>query len=195
MKQSLAALLMAVAIVLTVGASPSRSVAAEAPTDPESQTPWGLYLTAKEAGQMKTEQGDKVLFVDVREPVEIMFTGFTDMVDINVPFMLVNPGQWHPKKPVFLMEGNPDFAASIERALSERGLGKDSPIILMCRSGSDRGAPSARALDGKGFKAVYVVVDGFEGVTSTADPKAPWRNVNGWKNSGWPWGYTKAWGR
>ncbi|HYN38291.1 MAG TPA: rhodanese-like domain-containing protein [Rhodospirillales bacterium] len=189
MKHSLAALLMAASITLTAGASPSQTMAADAPNDPESQTPWGLYLTAKEAGQMKAEQGNKVLFVDVREPVEIMFTGFTDVVDINVPFMLVNPSQWHPKKPVLLMERNPDFAAGIEQALIARGLGKDTPIILMCRSGSDRGAPSARALDGKGFKAVYVVVDGFEGVTSMADPNAPWRNVNGWKNSGWPWGY------
>lgn len=190
MKKSLAAVLTAAAIALTAGGAPSRTIAAEAPTDPELQTPWGLYLTAKEAGQMKAEQGDKVLFVDVREPVEIMFTGFTDMVDVNVPFMLVNPGQWHPSKPVLLMEQNPDFAAGIERALGARGLGKDAPIILMCRSGGDRGAPSARALDGKGFTAVHVVVDGFEGVTSTADPKAPRRNVNGWKNSGWPWGYT-----
>jgi rhodanese-related sulfurtransferase len=189
MKQTIAVLLMAATFAFTASASPSRTLAAEAPKDPESQTPWGLYLTAKEAGHMKAEQGDKVLFVDVREPVEIMFTGFTDMVDVNVPFMLVNPRQWHPKKPVLLMENNPDFAAGIERALIARGLGKDAPIILMCRSGSDRGAPSARALDGKGFTAVYVVVDGFEGVTSTADPKAPWRNVNGWKNSGWPWSY------
>lgn len=71
-----------------------------------------------------------------------------------------------------------------------RELAKDTPIILMCRSGSDRGAPSARALDRKGFEVVYVVSDGFEGVTSTDDPNAPWRNVNGWKNSGWPWSYT-----
>jgi rhodanese-related sulfurtransferase len=98
-------------------------------------------------------------------------------------------------------KGTPDFAAGIERALTERGLGKDAPIILMCRSGGDRGAPSARALDGKGFKAVYVVVDGFKGVASTADPNAPWRNVNGWRKSGWPWGfnlnrqkiYTRSW--
>ncbi len=190
MKQSLAAVLTAAAIALTVAAAPSRSIAAEASTDPELQTPWGLYLTAKEAGQMKAEQGDKVLFVDVREPVEIMFTGFTHMVDVNVPFMLVDPSQWHPTKPVLLMQRNADFAAGIERALSARGLDKDAPIILMCRSGGDRGAPSARSLDGQGFKAIYVVVDGFEGVTSKADPDAPWRNVNGWKNSGWPWGYS-----
>lgn len=189
MTRTVMAALAALAFALTVTVAPASLRAAETPTDPEAQTPFGLYLTAEEAGAMKAAQGDKVLFVDVREPIEIMFTGFTDMVDVNVPFMLVNPSQWHPEKPVFLMEPNPDFAPGIEAALAERGLGKDAPIILMCRSGSDRGAPSARALDGKGFTAVYVVVDGFEGVTSKDDPKAPWRNVNGWKNSSWPWSY------
>ena len=188
MTRTIRALLAALALTITVTAPGSR--AAETPSDPEAQTPFGLYLTAEEAGAMKAAQGDQVLLVDVREPIEIMFTGVTDMVDVNVPFMLVNPAKWHPEKPVFLMEPNPDFAAGIEAALAERGLGKDAPIILMCRSGGDRGAPSARALHGKGFEAVYVVVDGFEGVTSKDDPKAPWRNVNGWKNSSWPWSYS-----
>jgi rhodanese-related sulfurtransferase len=190
MTRTMTALLAAPALALMIAATAPGCRAAEAPADPEAQTPFGLYLTAEEAGAMKAAHGDEVLFVDVREPIEIMFTGFTDMVDVNVPFMLVNPAKWHPEKPVFLMEPNPDFAAGIEAALEERGLGKDAPIILMCRSGGDRGAPSARALHGKGFEAVYVVVDGFEGVTSKDDPKAPWRTVNGWKNSSWPWGYS-----
>jgi len=189
MKRTLSAALIAAAVLLTGSIVPSLAFAADAPSDPDSQTPWGLYVTAKEAAAMKDAERERVLFVDVREPIEIMFTGFTDRVDVNVPFMLVNPRQWNPKRPVFLMEPNPDFAAGIERALAARGLTKDAPIILMCRSGSDRGAPSARALDGKGFKAIYVVVDGFEGVTA-ADPKAPLRNVNGWKNSGLPWSYS-----
>ncbi len=177
---------LAVVIAMAMSLAPAR--AAEMPADPEAQTPWHLYLTAKEAAAMKAELGNKALFVDVREPIEIMFTGFTDAVDVNVPLLLVNPRQWNPKRPVFLMEPNPNFAADIERALAERGLGKDAPVILMCRSGGDRGAPAARALDGKGYQAVYVVVDGFEGVTA-ADPKAPFRNVNGWKNSGLPWSF------
>jgi rhodanese-related sulfurtransferase len=183
-------LLLAAAIALSATLGPSQGPAAEAPTDPAHRTPWGLYLTAEEAGAMKAEQGDAVLFVDVREPVEIMFTGFTDMVDINIPFMLVDPSRWHPEKPVLLMEENPDFAWMLATALAERGLDKSTPIILMCRSGGDRGAPSARALEGLGFQAVYVVTDGFEGVTSDANPDQPWRNVNGWKNSSWPWSYS-----
>jgi len=165
------------------------AVAAPEPEDPKKQTSWGLYLTAKEAYEMKTGRGDEVLFVDVREPVEIMFTGFTDVVDVNVPFLLVNPAKWNPKKPKFAMEPNPDFASGVIGALEARGLDKTAPVILMCRSGGTRGAPSAAKLEGLGLDTVYVVVDGFEGSTSKDNPNGPWRLANGWKNSGLPWGY------
>ncbi len=177
----------AVALVL-VSPFVSASAAPE-PSDPSKQTSWGLYLTAREAYEMKQEKGDGVLFVDVREPVEIMFTGFTDTVDVNVPFLLVNPAKWNAKKPVLAMEPNPDFAAGVLAALEAWGLDRSTPILLMCRSGGTRGAPSARALEGLGLEQVYVVIDGFEGSTSKDNPNGPWRLENGWKNSGLPWGY------
>ena len=59
----------------------------------------------------------------------------------------------------------------------------------MCRSGGERGAPSAKALEGKGYKQVYVVTDGFEGETIKEGPKKNWRLVNGWKNADLPWSY------
>lgn len=163
--------------------------AAEPPADPAQQTSWGLYVTALEAAEMKREGGDGVLLVDVRDPVEIMFTGFAPMVDVNAPFLLANRGKLHPEKPVFAMERNPDFAAEVLAALEAKGLGKDAPVILMCRSGGERGAPSAKMLEGTDLTRVYVVTDGFEGATSKADKQAPWRNVDGWKNAGLPWGY------
>ena len=170
-------------------AATAPTAAAPAPDDPAKQTPWGLYLTAVEAYEMKQDKGDAVLFIDVRDPIEIMFTGFTDVVDANVPFLLSDPTAWHPKKPVFRMARNPDFAAGVERALAEAGLDKSAPVILMCRSGGSRGAPSAKALEGHGFERVYVVVDGFEGSTVEDGANGPWRLKNGWKNSGLPWSY------
>ncbi len=167
----------------------SAAMAAPEPQDPKRQTPWGLYLDAREAYAMKTRDGDGVLFVDVREPIEIMFTGFTDVVDVNIPFLLANRGKWHPKKPVFAMEKNPDFETQVAEALAARGLSKDAPVILMCRSGGTRGAPSALALEGKGYSKVYVVVDGFEGSTLKEGPKKGWRLKDGWKNAGLPWSY------
>ncbi|MEO1291395.1 MAG: rhodanese-like domain-containing protein [Pseudomonadota bacterium] len=163
--------------------------AAPEPTDPKKRTSWGLYLTAKEAYDMKQAEGDKVLFIDIREPIEIMFAGYTDVVDVNVPYLLVNASKWNPKKPKFAMERNPDFVPFVLAALDAKGLDKAAPILLMCRSGGTRGAPSAKALEGLGLENVYVVVDGFEGSSDKANPNGPWRLVNGWKNSGLPWGY------
>ncbi len=164
--------------------------AAEAPQDPARQTSWGLYVDSREAYQMKTgERGKEILLVDVRDPIEIMFTGFADTVDVNVPYLVSNRQKWNDKKSVFAMEVNPDFEAAVARALAARNLGKDAPILLMCRSGGERGAPSAKMLEGKGYTQVYVVTDGFEGDTVKDGDKKNWRLVNGWKNSGLPWSY------
>ncbi len=166
------------------------ALAADAPKDPARQTSWGLYLDAKETYDLKTgPDGKNVLLVDVRDPVEIMFTGFTDVVDINIPFMLVNRFEWNDKRSIFNMTQNPDFESGIAKALKDRNLTKDSPVILMCRSGGERGAPSAKALEGKGYTKVYVVVDGFEGGTLKEGERKNWRLLNGWKNSGLPWSY------
>lgn len=185
MKCHMLVLTVLVSLVLPACAA----MAASEPEDPKKQTKWGLYLTAKEAFEMKQEMGEAVLFVDVREPIEIMFTGYTDVIDVNVPYMLVNPAKWNPKKPKFAMELNPGFTDSVMAALEARGLDKSSPVIVMCRSGGMRGAPSANALKPLGLEQVYVVVDGFEGGTVKDHPNGPWRLKDGWKNAGLPWGY------
>lgn len=182
MKIQLAALLALTLIAATSQAAPE-------PQNPKKQTPWHLYVDSSEAYAMKQEQGNKVLFVDVRDPIEIMFTGFTDVVDINVPFKLSNRSKWNPKKPVFAMELNPDFEKEIAGALKNQGLDKSAPIILMCRSGGTRGAPSAKQLWGKGYEQVYVVTDGFEGGKIKEGERKNWRLKNGWKNSNLPWSY------
>ena len=179
--------LIAAAALFFLVAAPA--LAAPKPENPDLQTAWDLYLTSKEAYALKTKEGDAVLFIDVREPVEIMFTGFTEIVDENIPFLMVDPAKWNREKSVLAMERNPEFGEQILQALRDRGLGLDTPVILMCRSGGERGAPSARALEGLGLDEVHVVVDGFEGPTAKDDPNGPVRNVSGWKNSGLPWSY------
>lgn len=176
-------------ILVTLGLMPIISFSAPEPGDPKKQTPWKLYVDSKEAYEMKQKMGDKVLFIDVRDPIEIMFTGFTDVIDINIPFKTANKDAWHNKKPVFNMQKNPDFEKSIASTLKEKGLTKDTPILLMCRSGGTRGAPSAKELWGKGYTKVYVVTDGFEGGKLKDGAQKNWRLVNGWKNAGLPWSY------
>jgi rhodanese-related sulfurtransferase len=119
-----------------------------------------------------------------------MFTGFTDVVDINIPFKLSNPTGWHkPPKQVFEMVTNPDFETLVAKALKDRGLDKTAPILLMCRSGGTRGAPSSKMLEGKGYKNIYVITDGFEGGKIKKGDQKNWRLKNGWKNSNLPWSY------
>lgn len=179
------ALMMVLFVYSFVGAAHS----ANAPTDPKKQTPWGLYLTSEETYEMKQRLGKQMLFVDVRDPIEIMFTGFTDVVDINIPFKLADRTEWNTKKPVFQMVENPNFEKDIEAALEARKLNKNVPVVIMCRSGGTRGAPATKRLEGKGYTNVYVVTDGFEGGTVKEGDKKNWRLKNGWKNAGLPWSY------
>lgn len=176
-------------LLLATSLSIATLQAAEIPKDPKKQTTWGLYVDSKEVATMKKELGDKMLFIDVRDPVEIMFTGFTDLVDINIPFKTADRSTWHKKKPVFNMVVNKNFEKDIESALKERGLNKDAPIAIMCRSGGTRGAPATKLLEGKGYKNIYVVTDGFEGGTVKKGEKKNWRIKNGWKNANLPWSY------
>jgi len=68
------------------------------------------------------------------------------------------------------------------------GLGKDTTIILMCRSG-DRSAKAQDLLIQSGYTKVYGVVEGFEGDMAKDGPNTGRRAVNGWKNAGLPWTY------
>jgi len=163
--------------------------AAAKPDSPKKQTVWNLYVDSKETYAMKQKMGNQMLFIDVRDPIEIMFTGFTDVVDINIPFKLANRTVWNDKKPVFKMEVNPNFEQEIAAALEARGLTKEVPIVIMCRSGGTRGAPATRYLENKGYKQIYVVTDGFEGGKIKEGERKNWRLKNGWKNSGLPWSY------
>ncbi len=130
-----------------------------------------------------------VLFVDVRDPVEIMFVGFTDAVHANVPYLLVDRRQWDKTKGVYRVSQNPAFLAGIQKALKQRGLGVDAEIITLCRSGSERGKPSADYLRANGFANARYVIDGFQGPVIKEGEHAGFRLKGGWQNSGLPWGY------
>jgi rhodanese-related sulfurtransferase len=176
-------------LVLLICLSAAAAFSSPKPKNLKKQTSWDLYVDAKEAYAMKQKYGDKMLFIDVRDPIEIMFTGFTDVVDINIPFKLANRAVWNDKKPVFKMELNPNFEKEVAAALEARGLTKDVPLVIMCRSGGTRGAPSTRYLENKGYTQVYVVTDGFEGGKLKEGERKNWRLKNGWKNFGLPWSY------
>ncbi len=129
----------------------------------------------------------KVLLVDVRDPVEIMFVGFSDAVHVNIPYLLVDRTKWNAEKGVFKTYQNPDFAAQVKAELEKRGLGMDAEVITMCRSGSERGEPSAAFLRANGFPNARFVEHGFQGAQIKDGPQKGFRLQNGWQNSGLPW--------
>lgn len=146
-----------------------------------------LAVTPQETLELVQEQSDQVLFIDVRDPVEIMFTGFTDVVDLNIPFKMVDRSRFNEEKAVFAMDINESFVEQVDAALDEKGLDRDALIITMCRSGSARGKPSADYLLGQGFTNVKYVDHGFQGDSLKEGPQKGMRLQDGWQNSGMPW--------
>src|SRR5690554_6367774 len=146
-----------------------------------------LSLTPEDTYKMVQEQGDEMLFIDVRDPVEIIFIGFTDAVDQNNPFPLVDRTRFNDEKQVFAIDLNENFVDEVDAALEAKGLDRDSLIVTMCRSGSARGKPSVDYLLGKGFTNVKYVENGFQGSTAYEGEKKGMLLVNGWQNSSLPW--------
>ena len=144
-------------------------------------------ISAQEAFD-RVENGDgEVFFIDVRDPVEIMFVGWADTAHANIPFLLVDRHDWNENSGSFPMPRNEHFAEQVEVALGEHGLDRDATIITMCRSGSARGEPSASYLREAGFPNVLYVRHGFQGDRVDEGEHAGMRLKNGWQNEGLPW--------
>lgn len=154
------------------------------------RTRLSLYLTPKQAYEMKQQGGKKIAFFDVRTRTEAMYVGMPTDADALVPFVEHQELMtgWDEKRSAYVLEPNQDFLPELERRMAEMGLGKDATIILMCRSG-DRSAKAADRLQAAGYTKVYSVVEGFEGDLAKDGPKAGQRAINGWKNAGLPWSY------
>lgn len=149
-----------------------------------------LYLTPQQAWDMKKKDPKGVAFFDVRTRAEAMYVGWPSDADALVPFV-EHPeimSDWDDKRFMYKLEPNQDFVPEIERRMKEMGLGKDAPIILICRSG-DRSSKAQDRLQMAGFTRVYSITEGVEGDTAKDGPKAGQRTVNGWKNAGLPWTY------
>lgn len=147
-----------------------------------------LGISAQDTYAQVQKADSKVLFVDVRDPLEVMFIGFTDAVHINIPFLMVDRTGWEDKRNIYKLYQNPEFVAQIKAALDKRGLTADAEIITMCRSGSERGEPSAAFLRANGFPNARYVINGFQGSATKDGPKPGFRIQNGWMNSDLPWG-------
>jgi len=152
-------------------------------------TVYGLYLTPNEAYNMKQQQGDKVLLVDVRARAELKYVGATGLIDANIPSRFIDPDfSWSDKVSSYRTRHNDHFIKDFEKLLAKKNLDKETPVILICQSGS-RVPKAAASLHEAGFKKVYSQYQGFEGIKAKSGTNKGKRLVNGWKNAGLPWSY------
>lgn len=152
-------------------------------------TVYGLYLTPFEAYNMKMKEGGKLLLVDVRARPELKYVGATDLIDANIPSRFINTEfSWSSKVDSYRTKNNSHFIEDFEKLLSEKNLNKETPIILICQSGS-RVPKAAKRLHKAGFGKVYSQYQGFEGIKAKTGINKGQRVVNGWKNAGLPWSY------
>ena len=156
---------------------------------PKWRTPYDLYLTPREAYEMKMANPDGVLMVDVRTRGELKYIGMAETIDANIPVRFLREDfAWSDKSRTFRTRKNLAFVEAMERLLEARGLERNAPIILMCQSGS-RAPIGARLLHEAGFAEVYTQYQGFEGFKAKQGPDKGKRVVNGWKNADLPWSY------
>ncbi len=185
-RTTLAAALAAILLTLPAGAGEIRSSVDAAALSEGVKTPLGLYLTPADAHAALTANPG-IVFIDVRDPIEVAFVGHAAGMDANVPVQIATH-DFDPEKRAYRMVANDAFVAEVEAVLAREGLGRDAPIFVMCRSGG-RSAAGTKLLIAAGFGNVWNIVEGFEG---DADPATGARALNGWRNAGLPWGYKIA---
>ena len=147
------------------------------------RTGHGLYVDASGAYQLKHDNPDRVVLIDVRSRMEVGVTGQAVSVDVHVPLLdAVHPLRWDDASGGWAMTSNPAFASEVALRLARLGVDRNAPIVLLSRAG-ERSARAADALAALGYTQTISVVDGFEG---DVGPDGR-RSVNGWKNAGLPW--------
>lgn len=184
----LSALVVGLNLLPVAGAQPQPAAPVNSSQPDLTKSVLGLYVSAIEAYAM-LQQDPKAILIDVRDPVEIKFTGFAEPTKIHVPYELTDPSGWNDKAQSWPMRPNPNFTNEVVAKLNALGADKDTAIIMICRSGSTRSAPAVDRLAEQGYRNVWTVTDGFEGTTQKSGPSKGVRMVDGWRNSGLPWSY------
>lgn len=124
------------------------------------------------AGSVATEDAwtlfssGEARIVDVRTAEELKFVG-------HVEGSLHVAWQSGPK-----MERNPKFVEELAALV-----GKDEPVLLLCRSGK-RSVAAATAARQAGFTQVFNILEGFEGDLNGSSQRG---GKNGWRQRGLPW--------
>lgn len=148
----------------------------------KKQTTLGLYLSSSDAAKA-LEGNSGIVFLDVRDPIEVGYVGHPAPIDANVPVALA-VHEFDVAHGAYKMALAPDFISDVEGILARKNADRNSPVFVMCRSGV-RSAAAAQILTDAGFTNVWNLVEGFEGDTDETGG----RSINGWRNAGLSWAY------
>ena len=119
------------------------------------------------------QKDPKAVLVDVRTVPEWNFVGVPRLDGLGKETLCIS-WQAYPA-----MARNESFVAEV----ASKGVAKDQPVLLLCRSGA-RSRAAAIALTAAGFGPCYNVAEGFEG---DRDGELHRGSVGGWKVAGLPW--------
>jgi len=145
----------------------------------KKMTPLGLYMSSPKAYRLISENPE-ILFVDVRDPLEVAQMGHPRAVDKIVP-VRVQSNLYDAEINQFVLVPNENFLQEMEVTLQETKKSKHDLIILTCGSGY-RSAEAVRKLSHAGYTNVWHIPDGYMG-----DENPGMNQGNAWRNAGLPW--------
>lgn len=139
----------------------------------------GSYAGDLDAAEVwpRLKDDPSTVLVDVRTRPEWSFVGLPDLRSAGKTPVLIE-WQRYPS-----MDVNPEFVRTLEAEFDRLGLGRDTPVFFLCRSGA-RSQSAAMAATAGGFSAAFNVAGGFEGPPDGSGHRG---TVSGWKASGLPW--------
>jgi len=141
---------------------------------------WGPNI--QETGANLLIVSPEILFIDVRDPVEILLGGHPELIDAVVPVRLQS-NVFNEDLLEWELKDNPDFLKYMDAALTEFGKTKGDMIVLTCGSGW-RSAFAAGKLYDAGYTDVWHITDGYDG-----EEKPGLNSANAWHLQGFPWSY------
>lgn len=147
-------------------------------TDPKL-SPLGLYISSKKAYELLNEEPE-ILFIDVRDPVEVALTGHPEPVDKIVPVRLQSD-VYDKEIEEFALVPNSSFLKEMKQTLKESGKSRHDAIFVTCGSGY-RSGEAVRILSAAGYTNVWQIPDGYDG-----EEKRGMNSQNAWQNAGLPW--------
>jgi rhodanese-related sulfurtransferase len=123
------------------------------------------------------EKDETAVLVDVRTKAEWSYVGVPNLSELGKQTLLI---EWQEFPSMAI---NPNFAATLEATLKEKGVAPNAPVLFLCRSGA-RSRAAAIAMTQAGHTRCFNIATGFEGPLDDSRHRGA---IDGWKAQGLPW--------